>query len=273
MGSLRSVTLCVLMSGLLLAQEAVPKKSQSSEYPTPEIREEQTVVVNGVPETWQLKWTKPPKPYCGANENSAAITCPCTGFAYGESGDLYLLRLRNGSEIDQLHVTPLFEDQFSRDGTSAIVQRWEFDARKDFNVDEEDTSAMVSKRPTVELMHFADYDHDGNATEFYLQTEALPCGKSYGVVLGISKTNPQLHALGSSTSPDKPLYLQKHEWEALRDATGTIDVIDWECGDHGADTQTRLRLSWTPAGIQGMRREFTCPAAGIAQELIQEYPL
>jgi len=26
--------------------------------------------------------------------------------------------------------------------------------------------------------------------------------------------------------------MQKEEWEALRDATGPIEVLDWLCGDH-----------------------------------------
>jgi hypothetical protein len=48
--------------------------------------------------------------------------------------------------------------------------------------------AEIAKRPPVQLMYFGDYDHDGAATEFYLQTDAVPCGKSYGVVIGVWKS-------------------------------------------------------------------------------------
>ncbi len=245
----------------------------SREYPASRIREEQTVRVNGVAETWHLRWAGPTKPFCGANENSAAITCPCEGFAYGEEGDLYLVRFRNGTEIDRFHVTPLFEEQPDGEHKVAVVQRWLFNHEKDFDVDEEDTSAKVAKRPPVRVMHMADYDHDGNATEFYLQTESLPCGKSFGVVIGISKTNPQLHAFSSVNQPDQALYLQKHEWEALRDASGPTEVLDWECQDHGAQTQTRVRLGWTNNGIEGVRRQYKCTSDGKASDMIDEEPL
>ena len=84
----------LLLAGLVLGQ--------SLEYPKPNIREEQQVVVNGVTETWRLQWKSPPHPECDASEGMAmAITCPCQGFAFGESGDLDVVRLRNGSEIGQ----------------------------------------------------------------------------------------------------------------------------------------------------------------------------
>jgi len=243
-------------------------RSGSSEYPAPSIREEQTVMVHGVPETWRLQWREKPKPYCEPSD--ASLTCPCTGFAFGEGGDLFLLRLRDGKEIERLHLTPLFTEE-----GQAVLQRWHPDNKRDFKLAERaDFTRIVARRPVVKLMHFADYDHDGYATEFYLQTEALPCGKSMGVVIGVSKNNPKLHVFGTASKPTKPLYLQKEEWEALRDATKPgIEVVDWLCGDHGADTQTELELSWSVHGIDGLRREYTCPEKGVARRLIGEKPL
>ena len=71
---------------LLLATTSWPQAANktTSEYPSPTIREESQVVVNSVTETWRLEWAEPPKPYCEPSEGS--LTCPCTGFAYGESG-------------------------------------------------------------------------------------------------------------------------------------------------------------------------------------------
>src|SRR5579884_2887791 len=75
------------------------------EYPAPLVREQRRVVVNGAPEVWTLKWRSRPKPECGPEQG--ALMCPCMGFAYGETGDLDLIRTRDGALVDQLHVTPL----------------------------------------------------------------------------------------------------------------------------------------------------------------------
>jgi hypothetical protein len=270
---IRLSVLCAAGVGLLLpASPPQGNASRNSEYPTVQVREEQAIVINGVTETWQLKWLASPKEVCEPSDTS--LTCPCEGFAYGEGGDLDLVRLRNGAEIDRLHVTPLFEEEFGGTGRVAILQRWPADDDKDFSASQKpDFVATVSKRPTVQIMHFADYDHDRDATEFYLQTEAAPCGKSMGVVLGISKANPRLHAFGTVPAPNKPLYLHRHEWEALRDAQEPVEVLDWPCRDHGSDTQTTLLLRWSSDGISGSRREFTCTHDGKPGDLIHEEPL
>jgi hypothetical protein len=123
-------------------------------------------------------------------------------------------------------------------------------------------------------MDFGDYDHDGEQTEFYLQTETLPCGKSTGVVIGVSRRNPRLHVFGSASNPSKPLYLQRREWEAVRNASsGPVRVIDWPCGDHGAETEIELQLDWSADGVDGVRREYTCPVKNEPRSLIYEKPL
>ncbi len=242
---------------------------QSTEYPTSTIREEQNIVVDGATETWRLQWAATPTPYCGADERDVSLTCPCMGFAYGESGDLYVTRLRNGIEIDRLRLTPIFGEY------PAVVQRWAVDDERDFKLSErDDFELIVGKRPTVQVMNFADYDHDGKRTEFYLQTEVAPCGKSVGVVIGLSTDNPRLHVFGTVSNPGKPLYLQKREWEALRDASSApVRVLDWACGDHGADTETELQLRWSSQGVDGSRREYTCPSKNKSRSLISEIPL
>jgi hypothetical protein len=261
---------------MLLASFAQQTKpGASSEYPTPEVREEQTVVVDGRAEVWRLQWAAPPKPVCPPSDSS--LTCPCTGFAFGEGGDLVLTRSRAGMEVDRLPITPFFDVEFPAQGRLAIVQRW----LPNYTPDSEDWQYppvegyldLVSKRPVVQLMHFADYEHNGAPNEFYLQTTSLPCGKSAGVVIGVSRKSPRLHAVGTAPRPDRPLYLKKDEWEALRDASGPVDVLDWACGDHGADTETTVHLHWSADGVDGTRREYTCPVGGAARRLIREEAL
>src|SRR5258708_1951720 len=124
------LSLCVsaLLGLVMIVQSENWKANKISEYPTPTIREEQQLTVNGALETWRLQWSAAPKSYCGASESDIALTCPCWGFAYGEAGDLHLLRLRNGMEIDRLHLTPLFEEQ-----EAAVVQRWP-EEKRDFKL-------------------------------------------------------------------------------------------------------------------------------------------
>jgi hypothetical protein len=120
-------------------------------------------------------------------------------------------------------------------------------------------------------MHFGDHGHDGKAAAFYLQTGAGPRGHTNGVVVGLSRSNARQHVFGAASRPGTPLCLREHEWEALLKASGPIDVLDWACGDHGAETQIRLRLYWTPKGIDGISRDYTCPPT--PKRLIRQKPL
>jgi hypothetical protein len=265
--TMKTVVVAILLTAVSALSQADPHP-RSTEYAAPLIREEQDIIVGGVHEMWRLQWRAVPTPYCEPSFDS--LTCPCMGFAYGEAGDLFLIRLRGGSEIDRLHLTPLFTEE-----PNAIVQRWPTDDKRDFDLSQkEGFSKIVSHRPVVQVMHFADYDHDGEQTEFYLQTETLPCGKSTGVVIGVSRSNPRLHVFSSASNPTKPLYLQGRQWEALRNASsGPIRVIDWRCGDHGADTQTEVQLDWSAGRIDGTRREYTCPAGNEPRHFVRKMPL
>jgi hypothetical protein len=103
-----------------------------------------------------------------------------------------------------------------------------------------------------------DYDHTGWNNEFYLQSGAVAC-HTEGFVVGVSKANRRLHALGTAESPETPLYMGSGEWLALLRASGPIEVVDWMCGEHGSETETTARLAWTASGITGSWRHYTCP--------------
>jgi hypothetical protein len=185
-----------------------------------------------------------------------------------------LVRLRNGFEIELLHLTPLFDEILADSGKVTVVQRWQPDDEKDFDASlnsEDDFLALVAKRPVVQIMHFADYDHDGEASEFYLQTAApLNSAPNAGVVIGTSRKYPWLHVFGTASEPLEPLYLRKQDWDALRDAPGPIEVPGLPCEFIGRDTQTTVLLRWTLDGIEVAGREFTCPPE--PRRLIGEYP-
>lgn len=261
-----------LFAAVIVLNGQAKVRSQSSPpavLTTALIREEQRVVVNGISEVWRLEWKSPPISACGPEDVLSAITCPCSGFAYGESGRLDLVRIVNAREIDRFKLTPLFEKVFpNQDG--AAVQRWEL-REKDYEESEEaGFAARVRTRPVVEIMHFADYDHDGRSTEFFLQTGVEPCGKRTGIVVGLTLRNPRLHAFGTILHPDKPLVMQKTEWEALLKATRPIEVLDWPCGDHGSEIESDLELRVTNRGIQAIRREFECTETGNRGRLLHK---
>jgi hypothetical protein len=238
----------------------------------PVVREEQRIVVNGVPEIWRLEWKSPPKPACGAVENSVAITCPCSGFAYGESGQLDLVRLVNNREIERFALTPFFKDAPTDERFAAVVQRWELQEKDGDVPDSKEFAEQVSLRPVVRIMRFADYNHDGMSAEFYLQTETLPCGKHSGIVIGVTPSNPKLHVFATALHPNKPLILQKTEWDSLLKQPQAGQTLDWGCGDHGSDTETDMELRATDGKIRGIRREYKCTEAGNRGMLISEKP-
>jgi hypothetical protein len=66
--------------------------------------------------------------------------------------------------------------------------------------------------------------------------------------------------------------MQKREWAALRKANRPVEVLDWPCGDHGAETQTFLKLSAINGAIHAVVREFECEENGKRGRLIREEP-
>lgn len=129
---------------------------------------------------------------------------------------------------------------------------------------------MVGRRPVVKIMDLVDYDHDGQRSEFFLQTDTLPCGKRVGVVIGVSTSNPKLHVSGTVGRPSQALVLQRDIWEALSHAPGPIEVVDWPCGDHGSDIETTVILDYTRIGIDGVRKAFACPRQAGQQPISRE---
>ena len=244
----------------------------------PVIREEQRVVIGGQPEVWRLEWTTPPRTVCEPEDNYW-WTCPCSGFAFGESGKLDLVRLRQGQEVERFPLAPLFEDGETPAATAgdAVLKRW--DVREGdwdyMHLEPGRSSAVpgVRSRPLAIAMNLADYDHDGQATEFLLQMSSSPCGHREGVVVGVSRQMPRLHAFATAAHPDKPLVMDVRAWKALLHSAVPTRVVVWACGDHAADTETELEVSATSGAIRVRSREFQCDANDKRGKLISEKPL
>ncbi len=225
--------------------------------PAPIVREERHVLVEGKDEIWQLQWEAAPHAICTPDQGDDWWTCPCWGFAYGETGPLRLVRFRDGKEYEHLVLTPFFDGESPPGAAGAFLQRW---APGDSDYKNKPSMRMIAQRSVVTLMNFQDYDHDGNATEFFLPTQTSPCGHTAGFVVGISENNSHLHVFGSAQSPDEPLILSPGEWQAL--AKGIPSAVNVLCGDHGSETETDLELHASKAGIIVTPHVFSCNANG-----------
>jgi len=236
----------------------------AAQDPASLIREGHKILINGVEETWRLEWTGAPKPVCSPEEPDIWATCPCAGFAFGEKGNLTLVRKRPGQPDEPLDLNKLFSGNLDgpADPGEAVLRRWDVDEKDLDESSSPDFAARVRARPAATIMRFGDYDHDGKATEFVFQVGTLPCGKKMSVVIGVSGGNPRLRVFGSAENPDKPLILQASHWEALLGAKSPVKVVDWKCGDHGSDRETELQLSADKNGIHVARTEYECNQDG-----------
>ncbi len=238
------------------------------------LREQQSVTVGGVAESWQLVWEGRPKPICGPQDVEMAITCPCTGFAYGEMGRLSLVRKRGGKEVDRLALGPLFDDLPESNSKGLAAMQWRPMQPRDFDHAGEPASpaflAEVRKRPGPRVMQTRDYDRDGNASEFLVQVSAGPCGHTGYALVGVSKARPKLHAFGSAAHPGDMLVLPGSAWQALLTARRPVRVTAWQCGDHGSEVRQELELSAAAGAIHVRQLTWSCPEDGSAERLIEE---
>lgn len=229
----------------------------------PIVRQQQTLVIDGQKEEWQLRWQSKPTPVCNAEEADMAFTCPCAGFAYGEQGKLTLQRISpHGNE--EMNLSTLFDNDL--DGPQgrgvAALRRWNLlQSDMDTLLDEQRAAAHIAKikkRPLANVMQFGDYLHDKLGATFLLQVGVMPCGHIMSVLIGISAQKRKLHAIGTALHPDKPLILEKRIWEALRKSKGSVRSTAWACGDHGSEQEEEIELSIGDSGITATTRLYAC---------------
>jgi hypothetical protein len=227
------------------------------------IREQRSFTIDGVKEVWRLIWRGGPRESkaCGPAEPEMALTCPCSGAAYAQVGDLVLERQRPGAPAERLTLTPLFAGSdmvFNEKGAVAMLARWPAPL-KDIGPKHPLRPETIRTRPAVPVMRLRDFDHDGIAGEFLLQVDTEPCGKHVMVAVGTTRDHPRLHALTSAEHPERPLLLYSWQWEALARHPHPGIVMDWPCGDHGAEEETTLALRADHGRIHASRITSTCP--------------
>jgi hypothetical protein len=225
------------------------------------VRERQRVMVGSQAEAWRLEWRKPPELNCDPAGDDW-YTCPYDGFAFGEEGELDLVRQVPGKPDERMHLTPLFKLGFDGEAI-ARLPKWPVLKGDMDRKDSPGFTKMVYSRPIVRIMKLADYDHDGRATEFVLQIGAGPCGHRQTVLVGISRANPKLHVFGTVAHPDAPLVLESPDaWKQFLRSKGSCTVVSWPCGDHGSEEKVDIELVAETEGIRAFRLRYTCVAAG-----------
>jgi hypothetical protein len=221
-------------------------------------REELRVKVNGVVERWRLEWRSPPELACFETEG---VTCPCEGFAQGEQGELDLVRQRPGVPEERVALTPLFADEEPGEApVRAVLRGWAV-AERDGALAEAERPRALRRRERVKAMVLGDYDHDGQAREFLLQTHAFGCGLRDAVLLGVDRRDGHLRALGSAEHPDRPLVLEPETWARLRGAA-RIESVETPCGDHGSALENVVRVRADADGLHATRELYACTPEG-----------
>ena len=133
--------------------------------------------------------------------------------------------------------------------------------------------ARIKARPGPRVMRLADYDRDGLASEFLIQVSAGPCGHTDYIAVGVSRTNPRLHALGTARHPTAALAMPGAAWEALLHSPGEVHVTVSPCGDHGSEERNELALSANAGVINATQRNFSCPEDGSKEKLLSSEAL
>lgn len=219
------------------------------------LREQRVVKVNGVAEVWRLQWQSAPVSRCPPTDEDF-LTCPCSGFAFGESGKLDLIRARPGQAEERLALNPLFEGD-------AILPRWPVRPKDAALLNSQEPARFeqqVKNRPPVGVMELGDYDRNGQATEFPLQIGAEPCGHRPAILVGLDSRSDRLHAFGTVKEPAEPLVLSSpSHWKKVLEAKGEeTALVQIGCGDHGSEQESELRLKTTAKGIEASHRLYDC---------------
>lgn len=241
---------------------------------TETVRQRRTVVVNGVPEEWLLKWTGPIAPLCSSADLASASSCPCMGFAYGEQGRLSLERRRSDTSIETMHLSSLFAQSDSpADAGNAALRHWSRNADDPFDdIGNQDAKRKfddkVSLRPAADVMSIENGAREGGRTGFLLQIGNLPCGKRTMVFIGVSKMVPHLHAFTTAAHPERPLELQVHEWTSILKSGGPVTVTDWACGDHGSEVEMEKVISDHLGAFAVKSNTYACQKNGARGALL-----
>ena len=118
----------------------------------------------------------------------------------------------------------------------------------------------MKKRPPVSILKLADYDHDGQATEFVHKISSGPCGHRPSILVGLDARGKRLHAFTANEDPASPLVLERpSDREKVREADGRVSIVQYPCGDHGTEQEETVTVWADARGPHARRSTKTCP--------------
>jgi hypothetical protein len=239
------------------------------------VRQRRTVIVNGELEEWTLKWSGPVRPVCSASDLTQAVTCPCSGFAYGEQGHLSLDRKRNGALVESMELSSLFGDFDNlADKGNAVLVRIPRDRNDPFD-DIGDTNMLrkfkteLSKRSPADVIDPRDFLQDGTKASFLLQVGNAPCGKQETILVGVSRRSPNLHVFSTAAHPERPLVLQRGAWMAVLATAGQATFTELACGDHGSENEVEQIIQAHDGVLSVKANTYACERDGARGALLE----
>lgn len=225
------------------------------------VRDAKEIVVAGKKEQWSLEWRTAPSFTC---VDAGWLSCPCLNIAFGEIGDLYVIRRREGAPEERA----LLKDM--------ALQHWPV-----YEADSERYSVAMDmevarKRPAVPILEFDDYDHDGRATEFIIDHGSTPCMAHETMVVGSTVREAKPHLLTLKGHPDTPLVLNgRWQWEAIRDASRAqlsrgIELVQSVCGNHGSGAEYTYVVRQIGDEFEVTARTYLCNGPGDTRGTLSE---
>jgi hypothetical protein len=220
-------------------------------YSPPMARETKTVVIDGVTETWTLRWRARPEAF-----GFLMPDCRNMAFTYGEHGLLDLERARPGAPLETLHLDAVLD---AKTPAPISVVTWPQRAGDGLAKGETVKGALeIVARPVIELMSLRDYDHDGLAAEFPLTIDEEHCNP-LTVLVGVDRRTNKLRALSGRKDPSHAVVLPNHsDWETLAAAKGDVAISTIECGNHFSGAWEDLLFHATATGMEVTARTFAC---------------
>ncbi len=232
--------------GFVYVDAEAARRCQDQGATAPDIRESRTVMVDGVAETWRVRFETPSRAPADIPEGEES--CPSRFEARFDRGRAVLERVRDGVVIDR-YTNPCRRIDGAECGTELLIP-WHVEAPAGSHLSPEASDRL----PWVTFLDVGDYDHDGRATEIAVDVGHLVCGHSVSYVIGITREHPRLHALTWSDGERMVSESGRLGWEAVR-ANARGRAVTWGCGDHGSTAEESVR--WWPSRGRLAHEEVT----------------
>lgn len=188
-------------------------------------------------EVWILAWKGQPKPVC--HDPQERETCVCKGRVFGYAGVVELSRWKGLRRLDALGIV--------LDGG---LSRWPQDLDPASAID---TSRLTPRR----VLSLTKIDASGSSRGWVHEQEVASCGHSLWRMAGVTGARPNLHLLSDPLEQQPTELNHPGTWSALA-SDSIVDVLDFECGDHGAEAEGRLVALRTGAGVSVRRYAAPC---------------